>query len=667
MSEQYRFFDSIDGEDERFYTADEFAEYFRQVISTGILNGGTNLKVSSTETNMNVEINEGYAWIEGYLYKIDTEPLSLTLDAADPALNRIDRIVIRLDKSLEKRYVKAFILKGTPDTSPTPPPITRDENIYEVSLAQVEVIAGKSFIEAYQITDERLDTNVCGLANSLITADTTEIFNEFQDWLTSKTSNPDGEFYREWKTWLEGVNNWFESVVDESYLTKDNADNYYLKVDNRKTDDFNKGRFQSKFGFTNLELENCEVINGNLRLRDIVVYENEGTLSSHNITSSGYVGAVFTALQSFAGDDLSVRVKIKRKSISKLRLEIWTVDETDIPKIKIGEFHSNSYSDLDPDYSEKTFLLALTDNIEKDKRYCLIAYSDNSTADREINWAYSKTPNTNQDRKHLRSTNAGGSWTEYTNRYLWFHIPDLAEVPLEGVSTDEISINKACKWGNLKWIEEIPIETSVEINLLDADDNILKESISSITDLSDIDAAEHPTLLIQYKLARSSLDIKSPGISLVSWTWEGSLNSTEIIYSGMAKGEDLVLNNLDFKRYELVKIYLWMVVNNYGGSEGYFKLNEEVIASRGPAVSNQGYYFNLTIYKDVVEYGHRSFSKEGDSQTTANMRDIVLVFKSLLNDRVLDIEILEGANNNIEISSGKQGTGDYIIKIIGYR
>ena len=108
MGEQYRFFDSVDGEDERLYTADEFAEYFRQFITSGIFNGGENLRVKTTGTDMSILINEGYAWIEGYLYKIETEPLKLVIDSADPILNRIDRIIIRLDKSLEKRYVSSF-------------------------------------------------------------------------------------------------------------------------------------------------------------------------------------------------------------------------------------------------------------------------------------------------------------------------------------------------------------------------------------------------------------------------------------------------------------------------------------------------------------------------------------------------------------------------------
>lgn len=197
MAEHYRFFDST-GEDERVYTADEFAEYFRCVLSDGIFNGGTNLKVETKGTDIRTYIQPGYAWLQGYMYKIDVEPLYMQHDYPDPSQDRIDRVVIRLDKRLEHRYVKAFILQGTPAANPIAPALTRNENIFELSLAQVLIKAGKSYIEGWQVTDERLDNNVCGLVDSLIQADTTEIFNQFQAWYNSKTA----EFQQEWDDWF---------------------------------------------------------------------------------------------------------------------------------------------------------------------------------------------------------------------------------------------------------------------------------------------------------------------------------------------------------------------------------------------------------------------------------------------------------------------------------
>ncbi|MCT4507944.1 MAG: hypothetical protein N4A48_04160 [Tepidibacter sp.] len=196
--EKYSFFDStID--DERNYSAQEFADFFKSVLGTGILNGGENLQVGCENNSMNVFIKAGEAWIEGYKYSLGSGNLNLTIDAADPTQDRIDRIIIRLDKTLENRYIKAFVLKGTPGATPVPSDLTRNENIYEISLAQVRIIAGKSFIEASSISDERLNTNVCGLANSLIQADTSEIFRQFQDFLNEKKI----EYPAQWKAWFD--------------------------------------------------------------------------------------------------------------------------------------------------------------------------------------------------------------------------------------------------------------------------------------------------------------------------------------------------------------------------------------------------------------------------------------------------------------------------------
>lgn len=265
--ERYRFFDSVDGEDERYYTADEFAEYFRQFIRNGIFNGsGDNLQVGAQGQDMKTYILPGYAWIEGYLYKIDTEPLELYHPSAHAGYNRIDRIVLRLDKTLENRYVKAFVLTGTPAETPQVPELIRDENIYELALAQVEILAGKSFIEAHQITDERLNPAVCGVVTHLFEqVDTTAIFNEWQlylnakktqgdeqltawleylagkkldvsteyaaflallqskftafqntwaNWVNEKLSTPDGEFYTQWKNWFDGVQQAWDAWFD---------------------------------------------------------------------------------------------------------------------------------------------------------------------------------------------------------------------------------------------------------------------------------------------------------------------------------------------------------------------------------------------------------------------------------------------------------------------
>lgn len=192
---------------DREYKADEFAEYFRMVLTDGILNGGTNLQVYCTNENMNIKIKPGFAWIRGYLYKVDDAELELTHEPADVQNDRIDRIVVRWE--LEKRKIYAAILKGDPRENPSPPALVENKKIKELSLAQVRIIKGKSFIQSSQITDERLNTNVCGVVNSLISADTTEIFNQFQAFLNEKKI----EYPAQWKTWFDFVTSDYENRV----------------------------------------------------------------------------------------------------------------------------------------------------------------------------------------------------------------------------------------------------------------------------------------------------------------------------------------------------------------------------------------------------------------------------------------------------------------------
>jgi hypothetical protein len=176
MAEEYRFFNHIEGD--RQYNADEFAEYFRQVLTSGILNGGTNLQVYCNGTDRYARIKPGVAWIEGYFYKNTTE-LPLELAPADGTYDRIDRIVLRLDRNPENRYIRAFVKTGTPGMNPVAPELTREGLVYEISLAQILIVHNTSVVAADKVTDERLDVSVCGLVNSLIQVDTTEMQAQF--------------------------------------------------------------------------------------------------------------------------------------------------------------------------------------------------------------------------------------------------------------------------------------------------------------------------------------------------------------------------------------------------------------------------------------------------------------------------------------------------------
>lgn len=147
----------MDGKD---YNSSDFARLFDMWFGTGVSKGYINdLKVSPYFGNtMQTIISPGAATIMGKGY-INDEAFLLTHDTAHATLDRIDRVVIQMN--LATRKMELLVKKGVPAGLPVPPSLQQDDIwwgggvVYEISLAQVRITKGKSFIDVTQITDER--------------------------------------------------------------------------------------------------------------------------------------------------------------------------------------------------------------------------------------------------------------------------------------------------------------------------------------------------------------------------------------------------------------------------------------------------------------------------------------------------------------------------------
>lgn len=114
--------------------------------------GLNKLACTASGANMNVSIDTGRAWVQGFFYKNDASA-SKTLSAAHATLNRIDRVILRLDRSANT--VLLAVLTGTPGASPSAPALTKNSTTWEISLCQVYVAAAVTTISNAVITDER--------------------------------------------------------------------------------------------------------------------------------------------------------------------------------------------------------------------------------------------------------------------------------------------------------------------------------------------------------------------------------------------------------------------------------------------------------------------------------------------------------------------------------
>lgn len=190
MTQKSSFFNSVSGD--RKYNAADIAAFFGSFIGNGIYpNPSTNLAVTAA-AGMNISVAAGKGWINGYYYE-NTDALNMTIDVADGVLKRIDRVVLRLDQV--NRQIILAVLKGTPASSPVALALTKTTDIYELALSDVLINNGDTSVIQANITDQRLNTLLCGIVHGTVDqVDTATIFNQYQAALNSFETTQQADF-----------------------------------------------------------------------------------------------------------------------------------------------------------------------------------------------------------------------------------------------------------------------------------------------------------------------------------------------------------------------------------------------------------------------------------------------------------------------------------------
>ena len=167
------FFDSENGD--RTYDAEQMSNYFDGLVSNGVYESIGDRFLVTAGSGLTVNVGSGRAIIQSRWVKND-DAVTLSVDPADSQYNRVDAVVLRLD--LVARSISLVIKKGTASASPAIPAITRNENVYELYLAAVQINRGSSNINT--ITDLRPST-YCGWVTGIVQqVDTSDLFLQFQ-------------------------------------------------------------------------------------------------------------------------------------------------------------------------------------------------------------------------------------------------------------------------------------------------------------------------------------------------------------------------------------------------------------------------------------------------------------------------------------------------------
>lgn len=181
MAEKSGFFNAklVNGEYDRKYTAGDYSDNLSVIIGNGVLRSeADDLKV--TASGMLVTVAAGRAWINGHYYR-NTAAMTLAPVSTASGGSRYDRVVLRMDTTVQNRNVSIVYLEGEVSNDPQKPALTRTDSVYDICLADIYVQSGQNYVIAY---DTRADKDVCGWVYS-VSGDNSffeSLDNDFYTW-----------------------------------------------------------------------------------------------------------------------------------------------------------------------------------------------------------------------------------------------------------------------------------------------------------------------------------------------------------------------------------------------------------------------------------------------------------------------------------------------------
>ncbi len=210
MAEHFGFFDALetaDGLYDRTYSARDYSENLATIISNGVLRS-TNDDLKVTVNGLTVTVGIGRAWINGCWYHNDNNYVFPAVTVPTGGA-RYDRVILRYSNVLSDRDIKLMYLQGEAVSSLKKPAITRNDDVYDLVLADIYVGTNATSLS---VKDTRSDAQLCGWVYS--TSGDNSFFKSldgaFNEWFeeTKNTLSSVTLFKRyNWRTTIEAETN----------------------------------------------------------------------------------------------------------------------------------------------------------------------------------------------------------------------------------------------------------------------------------------------------------------------------------------------------------------------------------------------------------------------------------------------------------------------------
>lgn len=193
MAISYGFFDSQEGD--RTYEAADFNRLFDGIITDGVFEDvGAAFNITPGDAGMMIIVDTGRAWFNNTWTHNDAVYPLLVPDS-ETLLNRIDAVILEVDKTNDVRANTIKVISGEPSyDDPEKPTLTQADGVYQYALAYITVGAG-----VVEITENDIEYVVGNDETPYVTGEITQLDIEnillywessfdtyFDSWTTAK-------------------------------------------------------------------------------------------------------------------------------------------------------------------------------------------------------------------------------------------------------------------------------------------------------------------------------------------------------------------------------------------------------------------------------------------------------------------------------------------------
>ena len=143
MAVTYGFYNSVNKD--RAYNAIQMSQIFDGIINDGIYMSVLDHFAVTASGGMNISVGGGRAWFN-HTWTYNDSSMLITIDESEFEANRIDAVVLKVDRRDSARKNEIVVINGTPGDVPEKPIIEDGNDIYYHPLAYITINAAVTVI-----------------------------------------------------------------------------------------------------------------------------------------------------------------------------------------------------------------------------------------------------------------------------------------------------------------------------------------------------------------------------------------------------------------------------------------------------------------------------------------------------------------------------------------